>query len=81
MNGGSFILCEFVDAEFNNSKFDRMLFWQVSFRNAKITDGYFEKPNFVDVDFSNADLKGTVFSEVNLSGDNNLRCKNHQICD
>jgi len=78
----TFFYVDFSNAELENAQFTGTPFFQnVIFHNAQIIDGYFDKPIFIDVDFSNADLKGTVFSEVNLSGDNNLRCKNHQICD
>jgi len=66
--------------KFNNSKFVNTYFHDVSFRNAEIIDGYFEKPIFIDVDFSNADLKGTVINEATMIGDIVLNCKNNQIC-
>ena len=52
-----------------------------SFYNAKIIEGYFEKPIFIDVDFSNADLNGTMIDEETLFGNTVRTCKNNQICN
>jgi len=77
-----FFLVDFTNAELENSQFTQTPFFQnVSFHNAKIIDGYFEKPFFIDTDFSNADLKGTMINEAIVIGDIDLRCKNHQICE
>jgi uncharacterized protein YjbI with pentapeptide repeats len=64
-----------------NSQFTGVPFFQnVSFHNAKIIDGYFEKPIFIDIDFSNAYLDNTLFDKPIMIGDNDLTCKNNQIC-
>jgi uncharacterized protein YjbI with pentapeptide repeats len=81
MNDGSFVLCDFTDAEFINSKFSQTVFQNVSFRNAEIIDGSFKQIIFIDhADFLNADLKGTSFSEINVLGNIVFNCKNNQVC-
>jgi len=79
----SFLLCEFDDVtDMSGSKFISVAYQDVSFRNAKIIDSYFESLLFIDVNFSNADLKGTTFSgELLTFGHNVFSCKNNQICD
>ena len=62
---------------YSNVSFSEML----SFHNAKIINGYFEKPIFIDTDFSGADLKGSMINDAHMIGNIDLRCKNHQICD
>ena len=82
ISAGTFFYADFSNAELENSQFTQTPFFQnVSFHNAKIIDGYFEKPFFIDTDFSNADLKGTMINEAIVIGDIDLRCKNHQICE
>ena len=79
----TFLLCEFDDVtDMSGSKFISVAYQDVSFRNAKIIDSYFESLLFIDVNFSNADLKGTTFSgELLTFGHNIFSCKNNQICD
>ena len=81
ISSATFFLVDFTNAELENSQFTKIPFFQnVSFHNAKIIDGYFEKPIFIDVDFSNADLKDTVINEATMIGENVRACQNHQIC-
>ena len=82
MNNIVFLLCEFDNAEFNDSKFFATAYQDVSFRNAKIIDTYFESSLFIDTNFSNADLRGTTYDgELITFGHNILNCKNNHICD
>ena len=82
MGLATFFYVDFSNAELENSQFtDTPFFQNVSFYNAKIIEGYFEKPIFIDVDFSNADLNGTMIDEETLFGNTVRTCQNHQICD
>ena len=82
MKDATFFYSDFTNAELENSQFTQTSFFQdVSFHNAKIIDGYFEKPIFIDTDFSGADLKGSMINDAHMIGNIDLRCKNHQICD
>ena len=81
MSEATFFYVDFINAEMKNSQFTGVPFFQnVSFHNAKIIDGYFEKPIFIDIDFSNAYLDNTLFDKPIMIGDNDLTCKNNQIC-
>ena len=82
LSSATFFYVDFSNAELENSQFTKTPFFQnVSFYNAKIIEGYFEKPIFIDVDFSNADLNGTMIDEETLFGNTVRTCQNHQICD
>jgi len=77
----TFFYVDFTNAEMKNSQFTGVPFFQnVSFHNAKIIDGYFEKPIFIDTDFSNAYLDNTLFDKPIMISDNDLTCENNQIC-
>jgi uncharacterized protein YjbI with pentapeptide repeats len=81
INVPTFFYVNFINVEMKNSQFTGVPFFQnVSFHNAKIIDGYFEKPIFIDTDFSNAYLDNTLFDKPIMIGDNDLTCKNNQIC-
>ena len=76
-----FFYVDFSNAELENFQFTDIPFFQnVSFHNAKIINGYFEKPIFIDTDFSDANLKRTVIDEAIMVGDVDLTCQNHPIC-
>ena len=78
----TFFYVNFTNAEMKNPQFTGVPFFQnVSFHNAKIIDGYFEKPIFIDTDFSNAYLDNTLFDKPIMIGDNDLTCENNQICN
>ena len=78
----TFFYVDFTNAELKNSQFTKAPFFQdVSFHNAEITDGYFEKPIFIDTDFSSADLERTVIIDENIVGNINRTCENHHICN
>jgi len=82
INNTAFILCDFTDAKFINSGFFQTIFHQVGFHNAEIIDGSFKRSMFIDyVNFSNADLKGTLFEEIEMTGNIVFNCKNNQICN
>jgi len=82
LSSATFFYVDFSNVELENSQFTKTPFFQnVSFYNAKIIEGYFEKPIFIDVDFSNADLNGTMIDEETLFGNTVRTCKNNQICN
>ncbi len=81
LNEATFFYVDFINAEMKNSQFTGMPFFQnVSFHNAEIVDGYFEKPVFIDTDLS-ANLMNTTIDEPIMVGVFTGGCENNQICN